>query len=303
MTNMIRFAWGLIIASLIAMFAVASYFLFNGFAINLTMMVLPALTFVTGIVLLITDFGSHMGIVDDIENFEHHIGDDIQDFQSGYYSYTHLKVVTLIIAIPIEIFLIFRYQKWNALWGNIPVIIIAVIVIAAVLYGGITMNWFQRRLERTRWWVFALFCVGWAISAGVGTYYSEPIEFVETPRNGAVETINPIRTDANSYNWSYTRASRIGYFSDVGGINFDLGDCSGDDCGAALLFLVVVAIVIICVMASAMIPHFWVVATSLLLALMFLVTLRELLFSPSDSYKSANKTSSDTKKKKAEYQA
>lgn len=271
-----RFGLIILITSLVLAIVVSLYFLLNEGTINLTMLVLPSIGFIVGIGFMVGGFGTYLGLEDEIENFEHLVGDDIEELAKGNLTYTHLKTAATVVAIVTEIALIFKYQKWLATWwGGVPVIIIAVVCIAIVLYGGVTMNWFQNRQQRTRWWVFALFFIGWAVSAWVGTYYSEPIEFIETARG--TETNQISQTPSTNYNtgYRYTRASNW----DLAGFDgVSLGsDCEGDDCGAVLLFIVIVVIVVICIIASATIPHFWLVATCLLLSAMVLVTLRELL--------------------------
>ena len=205
------------------------------------------------------------------------MGDDMQDLIAGRITYTHVKVAATIVAIIAEAYFLFQYQKWTAIWwGGVPVIVIAVICIGAILYGGVTMRWFQNRARRTYWWVFALFFFGWIVSAYVGMYNTEPIELGAWSR---------LERQNYSYNYNLTRAGRSTFFdsssSSSSSSTFDFSSaasgCSDDDCGALLLFIVIVVIVIICIMGSAFIPHFWVVATCMLLTAMALVTLRELL--------------------------
>lgn len=51
-------------------------------------------------------------------------------------------------------------------------------------------------------------------------------------------------------------------------------DCDGEEC----LVMILIVVVIASVLASAYIPHFWVVATLILLTLMAVISLRELLY-------------------------
>jgi hypothetical protein len=271
----VRFGIGIIVLSLVTAIVVTTYFLLNYGSINLTMLVLPAVGIVFGIGLIIGGFGTALAIDDEMEHFEQLVGDDVRDLISGYITYTHVKLAVMIVAIITEAYLLFKFQKWTATWwGGVPVIIIAVVCIGAIAYGGLTMNWFQNRVRRTYWWVFALFFVGWIVSAYVGTYNTEPIEF------GAWSRLE--RQDYN-YAWNLTRAGQSGYFSSSSGSSssfvpdITLPSCDGDACGAVVLFIVIVIVVVVCIAASAFIPHFWVVATCMLLTAMALVTLREWL--------------------------
>jgi hypothetical protein len=260
----VRFGIGIIVLSLMTAIVVTAYFLLNYGSINLTMLVLPAVGCVFGIGLIIGGFGTALDIEDEMEHFEQLVGDDIQHLMSGYITYSHVKLAVVIVAIISEIYLLFKFQKWTATWwGGVPVIIIAVVCIGAIAYGGLTMNWFQNRVRRTYWWVFALFFVGWICSAYIGTHNTEPIEF------GAWSRLE--RQDYN-YAWNLTRAGSSSFVPDI-----TLPSCDGDACGAVVLFIVIVIVVVVCIAASAFIPHFWVVATCMLLTAMALVTLREWL--------------------------
>lgn len=273
MRPIVRFGLGIIIISLLTAVAVAVYFLLNDRSISLTMLVLPSAGFVFGIAVIISGIGSYLGIQDEIDNLEHLVGDDIEDLMAGRITYTHIKLVTTVVAIIAEVYFLFTYQKWTATWwGGIPVIIIAVVCIGMILYGGVTMRWFQNRERRTYWWVFALFFIGWMVSAYVGINRTEPIEFGALP---------PVEREDYSYNWGTTRASNSSFFSDSSGsfssVDFAAPSCDGDACGAVVLFILIVMIVLICISGSAFIPHFWVVATCMLLTAMAIVALRELL--------------------------
>lgn len=276
MRPVVRFGLIVILVSLLIAISVSVYFLLNGMGINKTMLILPAVGVLVGIGFMIGGLGSYLGVEGDIENFEHLVGDDIEELARGRITYTHVKTVTTIVAILVEAGLIFKFQKWSATWwGGVPVILITVCCICAVIFGGVTMNWFRDRQRRTHWWVFALFFLGWLLSAWIGAYYAEPIEFVEEPRVAEIDQSIPQTTGTN-YSYGYTRASDWDFVGFDGSL-FDSISCDDDGCAALLLFVVIVVIVIICVTASATIPHFWVVATCLLLSAMVLVTLRELL--------------------------
>jgi membrane-bound ClpP family serine protease len=51
-------------------------------------------------------------------------------------------------------------------------------------------------------------------------------------------------------------------------------DCDDEAC----LVLILVVIGVACIFASAAIPHFWVVATTILWVIMLLVSIRELIY-------------------------
>ena len=70
---------------------------------------------------------------------------------------------------------------------------------------------------------------------------------------------------------SAPRASDI-FILDMISLDFD---CDDEGC----LVLILIFIVVICVVASMFIPHFWVLAGHLLLTIMALMAIRELLVS------------------------
>jgi hypothetical protein len=168
-----------------------------------------------------------------------------------------------------QITFIFLYRKWEASWlGGLSVVLVAVLAGFLIGYAGVKSEWFQVRKKRFSWWIFLIPLIAYAISGLVGIYFVEP-------EVRSVEDL-PIYQPA-SYQYTPSQA-RIDRIEGRGMMNIMDGamDIDCDDEGCLVLILVVIAV--ICVVASACIPHFWVVATTVLWVIMLLISTRELLF-------------------------
>jgi hypothetical protein len=163
---------------------------------------------------------------------------------------------------------LFLFRKWRAFWfGEFSVITVAAIVAFVVGLIGISMRWFQERKCRLSWWIFLIPFIAYGLSALLGVRYTEPR--VEGARGLPIN-------QGSSYEYAWA-ATRTGQDATMEGVRF-IGDGMDIDCDdEACLVLILIAIGIACVVASATIPHFWVVATTILWVIMFLIALRELL--------------------------
>lgn len=238
-------------------------------SLHLIILAAPAVIFLVGLLLLFTDWlETSLGIRDEIEDLPKLLEDDVEALVQGSLTWTHMMVLaTIITAIGLLGTLVW-YKKWEASWGPVNIFVVSAAMIAITLVVGIRSQWFQRRRQRTSWWAFLIPFAGLILSVALGLYSTEPREF------GGQTRTNGYPSEADR--WSAARASQITF------MGLDIGDdlLMGIDCdGEACLLLLLVLIAIVCVAASAFIPHFWVLAGHLLLTIMALIVLRELLVS------------------------
>jgi len=206
---------------------------------------------------------------DEIEEFPELVEDDIRDFRSGTYTSTHLMVAVTVSAAVLEVGMLLWYEKIYASWGPFNVLLVALLVVALTAVWSVRSGWFQIRKERLSARIFWIPTVGWLICMFIGTRFAEPLEYggrSQLERSQAVvEEGGQVSSPQRSYVFWRT--------ADMAGEVIADFDCDDEGC----LVMILVAIVVVSVVASATIPHFWVVATMLLLTLMGVITLRELL--------------------------
>lgn len=263
---------GLSAISLLAVILGVIYLVFTGDSIPLTGFAWPALGFFLGLAIIFFGFvETGLQVDDEIEQFHELIEDDISDLRSGTITPTHLFVVITLIAALMEFWLLLRYRKVAASWGPINVLLAALIVVAVAVFLSLRADWFQFRRHRLAPAYFIVPTIGWLICCTIGVLYAEPAEYggrSRMERAQVVDTEETQRSPGPAANYIFFRAGDM-----AGDVLFNL-DC--DDEGCLLVLLIVV--VAVSVLASAAIPHFWVVATLLLLALMAIIALRELLY-------------------------
>lgn len=233
-------------------------------SLHLIILAAPAVIFLVGLLFLFTNLlETSLGIRDEIKELPKLVEDDVEALVQGRLTWTHLMVVaTIATAIMLSVMLV-RYKKWEANWGPVNILAVSAVMVAVTLVIGIKSDWFQRRRRRTRWWVFLIPLAGLILSVGLGLYATEPQELGRQTRAGG----SPSDTD---------RPGQIAFIGLDMGDDLLMGlDCDGEEC----LLLLLILIAIVCVVASAFIPHFWVLAGHLLLTIMALIALRELLVS------------------------
>ncbi|MFC2023443.1 hypothetical protein ACFLT5_01760 [Chloroflexota bacterium] len=229
----------------------------------------PAVIFLVGLLFLFTDFlETSLGVKDEIEEMPRLVEDDIEALFSRRLTPAHLMVAATIVAAILLFAILVWYKKWEASWGPVNVLVVSAAMVAITLVVGIKNQWFQKRTRRTRWWIFLIPLAGLGLSVGLGLYATEPKEFGGRTRN--------IGFLSEPDRWSTSRASQSRFLGSTIANSLDIDiDCDGEECLVLLLAL----IAIVCVVSSAFIPHFWVLAAHWLLTIMVLLALRELLFS------------------------
>lgn len=250
--------------------SVALFFFISRESIHLSMLLAPAGFVFIGIIMIFNDsIERSLKIQDEIESFPDLIEDDVEDLRKGKITTTHGMVVVTSLTFLGLFTCIFLFRKWQATWtGCLNVLVASVLAGFIIGFIGLTTKWFQVRKKRFSWGIFLIPLSAFALSAFLGIYYAEPE--IKSARD------LPVNQSADyQYTNTGTRINQVdgeGAFSIMDGA-MDI-DC--DDEGCLVLVLLVVAIA--CIVASAFIPHFWVVATTILWVIMLLITMRELLY-------------------------
>jgi hypothetical protein len=237
-------------------------------SLHLIILAAPAVVFLVGLLLIFTNYlETSLGIRDEIEGIPELLEDDVEALLQGSFTLTHFMVAaTIVTAIMLSATLVW-YKKWEASWGPLNVLAVSAAVVAITLVVGIKSQWFQDRRQRLEPRVFLIPLAGLVLSVSLGLYSTEPKEFGRQTRNRGFES--------QAARWSATRASEGRFLGATIGDSLHLIDIDCD--GEACLVLFLIVIVVICVVSSAFVPHFWVLAGHLLLTIMALIALRELL--------------------------
>lgn len=256
-------ASGLLIALVIALF-----FLSKGIGIPTVVLAVPAIILLLGVLVMATDLLKNMDLDDEVQDAGNLLADDIDDLRHGRISLTWATAGMAIICLGTELFLLDYFQKWNAAWGPFNVVFLGILAALIASYKVFRSKWFQYRRQRTPQRVTWLLLAGFILCTGMGVYFSEPIQYGSLQRSQQIALVS---------SGQYYQASRASQFDIFSGDNFtDIDvDCDDDLC----LVILVAAVVIACIVASAFIPHFWVLATILMSTLICLVALRELFYS------------------------
>jgi len=150
------------------------------------------------------------------------------------------------------------YKKYLADWGGINIFFIAGVAASIVMIVFARLPWFHSG-RSTPNKIIVLIMLGLILNVIVGIYFTEQ-PFYEVRRH--------------EYAYAYPRVNNIGsifYLSEILKFDFDLDSDSG--IGLAILFLVV--LIFFLVIGSFSIPHFWVVSGVILIAVLFLIAMRE----------------------------
>lgn len=263
---------GLAGISLAAAILAGLYLLFSGGNLPLAAFAWPALGFILGVAIIFSGFVEvGLQLEDEIEKFPKLVEDDIRHLRSGTITATHVMVVVTLIAALIELGMLLWLEKIYAAWGPFNVLLIALLVVGLTLIWSFRSEWFQIRRKRLAPHIFWIPAAGWLICILIGVRYAEPLEYggrsqLERSQAAAVEGNRSSSSAGRSYLFLRT--------ADMAGEAVTSFDCDDEACLVMLLIIVVA----VSVLASATIPHFWVVATMLLLTMMGVIALRELLY-------------------------
>jgi hypothetical protein len=255
---------------LVSGLGVASFFVLRGEVIPSSMLVVSAGLVFLGVIMIFFD-GIESGLLidDEIDCLPELVEDDLEDLRHGRITATQGMLLITVLTLVGHVFNLFLFRKWRAFWAEgLSVVAVAAVVAFIVGLIGISMRWFQERECRLSWWIFLIPFIAYGLSALLGVYFTEPR--VEGARSLPI-------SQGSSYEYAWA-ATRTGQDVAMEGVSF-LGDGMEVDCDdEGCLVLILIAIAIACIVASATIPHFWVVATTILWVIMLLIVLRELLF-------------------------
>jgi len=178
------------------------------------------------------------------------------------------------------LYLIWEFHKWDAKWGSMH-IGIPTLVAAAVIGGWLyRRDWYQDRTNPTGWKFMIIPLIGFLLAASLGIYYTEPIEsggVITRTGNSAASDTNAQsvsqRSAAYRYDYDRSRASDVYLFSSL----FDLGELAegAGDMDESCLILLFIGLVILLIIGSAVVPHFWALSTFVLLVIMAMMAYRE----------------------------
>ena len=189
------------------------------------------------------------------------LDDDMDALKERRITTEHLYIAATAAALIAEIFLLGYYRKWMAAWGPINVLVVALLVVLLAAWWMFRTDWFGDRDYRSRPHMYVIPALGWLTCLSLGVYWAEPVEF------GRLSPLERSQLAASVTYWSSTRSGdALGVFEFV---SVDSFSCDDELC--------MIIVVVLCVLASIAIPHFWVVATLLLLTIMTVITIRELL--------------------------
>lgn len=183
-----------------------------------------------------------------------------------------------------------HYRKIEAFWGAIPVVLIAAVTVVCLAAGLLMTDWFRERYRRTgpKWSLTII--AGFALSLFLGVYFTEPLEYGAQSRNDKVAATMQQSSDehpaANDYSRSRTGVFYYSNWASTGGSSASSSSgssigsgfkCSGKSC-EGIAYVLLIILVLILIIASAVIPHFWVVACATLLTMIWILFIRELLY-------------------------
>jgi len=144
-----------------------------------------------------------------------------------------------LLAFASWLYLIWEFHKWDAKWGSMH-IGIPTLVAAAVIGGWLyRRDWYQDRTNPTGWKFMIIPLIGFAYR----------------------------------YDYDRSRASDVYLFSSL----FDLGELAegAGDMDESCLILLFIGLVILLIIGSAVVPHFWALSTFVLLVIMAMMAYRE----------------------------
>lgn len=176
------------------------------------------------------------------------------------------------------IVLVVKFQKIDAMWGPVSVVLIGIIVAALVAFVLTRFEWYQEPYDSARTLLLGVLVVGFILTAFLGVYFTEPIESGGTLTQSQVDS-----RGRQAYDYGASRTGHWYFLNFGGGTSSSSSSSSGsssskidlDDGGEALAYLFIILLVVALVIASAIVPHFWIVALLTITVLMAMVAWRE----------------------------
>ncbi len=265
----------LIALGLLSGWGIGLFFVLAREPLHFSMLLAPAgLVFLGLLVIFSDELERALKIEDEIQDFPNLIEDDLENLRAGKITPAHGMLVITLLTLLGLITSVILYRKWQIAWGGcLNVVVVSVLAGFLVGFIGISTAWFQQREKRFSWGIFLIPLIALALSSFLGIYYAEP-EITRASDLPVSQGVDYRYADGS------TRLDRV----DGGGVLSIMDGSLDFDCDdEACLVLILVAIAIACIVASAFIPHFWVVATTILWVIMLLITLREWLCTDAQS--------------------
>jgi len=217
------------------------------------------------------------------------------------------KWLLIVISLTLSVLwlsLIVQHQKISAFWGPFSVMLVSIVLALGAGIIFLLVPWFHN--QETVPAKFILLCaIVFFVSAYGGIYMTEPensetnvsLAGAEIPETGSSEYYQEryarSRAGGTFYYWFYSGGS---YSSSSGSASslssFDMPSCSGKACqGYAMLLLLLCALLVI--IASFVLPHFWVAGSLIFLCFLWMLALREFALVEDYSYYPRKRKSHD----------
>lgn len=265
---------GMLIFSIIVTIAGVFWFKSVSVPVPFSFAAFTGMVFFIGLLLIVTDWiEHHLTLMDEIDAFPHAFTYHLNQFKQGQPTRAFYMWLGTFLATVFTTYLIFKYDKWtHTLFFGLSAVVIGLIVSCIMAWIFLSTTWFQERYWDTPFWWYGLVIVGILFAAGLGIYFTEPVEY-----GGPTQWDMDARGRPYHYEGTRIHASPLFYSSssNSSGSSFGSGfsfDCDEDAC----IGIIIIAIVVILVIASATTPHFWVAATIILCTLLLIISIREI---------------------------
>ncbi len=206
-----------------------------------------------------------------VEEVHKDIEDDLQDLKARRFTSTHVMVIMVVLSLVAFAFFVFRFHKVEAAWGPVPVIVPAFIGLLVLAYFIPRTRWFRFYRDRTPMWVFLIPVIGLVLSTWLGLAKAEDMHVLRQPA-----TQPAVYNNVQPSGLFLQSAGNVSDFA----FSFDLPDCDGDACGTIFLVIALIVLVLVLVIGSAYIPHFWILSGTILLGIMLLIAIHDLRLRP-----------------------
>lgn len=203
------------------------------------------------------------------------LSDDLEDLQQRRFTTTHAMLLLTVLCSLGFLVLIAWLDKFTACWGIVPVFIPGLLLILPMAYYLTTTGWFRNQTFRTPLWVYLIPVGGLLLSTLLGITNTESAWQANIA--GLAES-----DSASSESYFYDQGFELPGLDLLDGF-----DCDGDGCELLFLLVLLVIVTLILVAGSASIPHFWVFAGLIYLALLIVITTHELSVIPPAAGKDA----------------
>jgi drug/metabolite transporter (DMT)-like permease len=203
------------------------------------------------------------------------LADEWRELRERSFSRSHLLVAGGVVAALVYLWLIFYYGKvTNAIWfGWLPVGV-AAIGLSLLLYAFARRTpWFYARTYRTPGWVALVAFAGFFAALALGIFMTE-----QPASHSRQQRLNAVAQETD-YAYVGTRAyyiTRDFVGQGIGVPDVEVPDCDGEECGAVILAILFIVLVLVLVLGATFIPHMWVLSGLVLLTLIALIALHEL---------------------------